>query len=222
MDKPNSDLKLHLGCGENYLDGYVNIDYPPSEHTVQKKRVADQFSDISQLKFDRGAVSEVRLHHVFEHFRRPQISAMVVCWNRWLNFGGRVHIEVPDLGRMARAFLNPFASTKERAVAERHLFGSHEAAWAAHYEGYDEHLLRSLVETFGFEVEKVQRQHWRGTDNIHVYASKKHEITTPTQAASLGEKYLHQFLVDESAGELELLRVWMKEFDQQLQLGWAS
>lgn len=217
-----ADLKLHLGCGENYLDGYVNIDYPPSEHTVQKKRVADQFSDISELKFDRGSVNEIRLHHVFEHFRRPQISAIVACWNTWLASEGRVHIEVPDLGRMAWVFLNPFSTTKERAIAERHLFGSHEAGWAAHYEGYDERLLRSLMEVFGFEVTDVRRQRWHGTRNIHIYARKKHDMLTLNEAKQAGEKYLHQFLVDESVGELEMLRFWMRDFENQLQQGWAT
>jgi hypothetical protein len=76
-------MKLHLGCGQVYLKGYVNIDYPSSEHTVQHKSVADRLTDISQLTFPTSSVEEVRLHHVFEHFRRPQISARVACWNGW-------------------------------------------------------------------------------------------------------------------------------------------
>jgi hypothetical protein len=43
-------LKLHLGCGERYLEGYVNIDYPASEHTVMSVK-PDRFADIHTLVF---------------------------------------------------------------------------------------------------------------------------------------------------------------------------
>lgn len=65
-------LKLHLGCGEVYLDGYRNIDYPPSEHTVQTQTKVDEYADIlRELVYPRASIEEVRLHHVFEHFTHP-------------------------------------------------------------------------------------------------------------------------------------------------------
>ncbi len=215
-------MKLHLGCGQVYLDGYVNIDYPLAEHTVQRKSVADKLADISELTFPPGSIDEVRLHHVFEHFRRPQIAAMVASWNSWLSMGGQLHIEVPDLGRIARVFVNPFSSIRARAVAERHLFGSHEATWAAHYEGYDERLWRFLLEEFGFRVTKVRRKSWRGTHNIHVFAKKHADLKDVDQAKSAGKKYLSAYLVDGTPGELAMLDIWMQEFDKQIKLGWAN
>ncbi len=222
MEKINKPLKLHLGCGQTYLDGYLNIDYPPSEHTVQQKTVADQFEDIKQLRFDLASVDEIRLHHVFEHFRRPEVAAMVACWNTWLKAGGVLHIEVPDLAGMAKVFLNPFSTDRAKAVAERHLFGSHEAAWAAHYEGYDEHLLKKMLKNFGFSVYKVRKKKWRGTHNIHVYAKKNNDLVSIDHALSCGKKYLCRFLVDDSPGELSLLDEWMKLFEMQLRVGWCN
>ena len=215
-------MKLHLGCGQVYLKGYVNIDYPSSEHTVQHQSVADRLADISQLTFPLSSVEEVRLHHVFEHFRRPQISAMVACWNSWMVNDGVLHIEVPDLGRIARVFANPFSSIEARAVAERHLFGSHEAAWAAHYEGYDEKLMNFLLSTFGFQVTKIKRWRWRGTHNIHVFAKKVAPLESKEAATVAGKKFLSAFMVDKTPGELEMLNVWMEGFNKQLLSGWAS
>lgn len=217
-----ASYRLHLGCGQAYLDGYLNIDYPSSEHTVQVESVADRLEDITQLRFERNSVEEVRLHHVFEHFRRPQVVAMVACWNSWLQKGGRLHIEVPDVGRIARVLVNPFTSEKKRAVAERHLFGSHEAAWAAHYEGYDERLLRQLLGSLGFNVDKVRRKTWRGTYNIHVYAIKNQDLVSIDHAMDCGRSYLCRFLVDDTLGELELLEVWMRALKVQLENGWAQ
>ena len=33
--KYGKPLRLHLGCGQQYFEGYINIDYPPSEHIVR-------------------------------------------------------------------------------------------------------------------------------------------------------------------------------------------
>ena len=136
--------------------------------------------------------------------------------------GGQLHIEVPDLGQIARVFLNPFSGEKARAVAERHLFGSHEAVWAAHYEGYDERLLRKLLTSFSFEVDRVKRKSWRGTHNIHIFARKKQDLATYENARDCARRYLGDFLVDDTPGELELLRVWMGAFDAQLETGWGA
>jgi len=215
-------VKLHLGCGQNYLDGYVNIDFPSSEHTIQEKSIADRLADITALRFESGSIDEVRLHHVFEHFRRPQITGMLACWNSWMRMGGTVHIEVPDLGRMARVFANPFASFATRAVAERHLFGSHEAGWAAHYEGYDESLLRHMFTIFGFDVVEVKRQHWRGTDNIHVFGKKVRNLGSCEDAMEAGRRFLSSFLVDDSPGELRMLEIWLEGCNRQITVGWAT
>jgi len=85
--------------------------------------------------------------------------------------GGRLRIEVPDLVLTGLAAFNPFASLRRRCVAERHLFGSHEAEWAAHREAYSAGQLRRLVCSYGFAVERMARNSWAGTFNIDLSAS---------------------------------------------------
>lgn len=96
-------MKLHLGCGQRYFEGYVNIDYPLTEHSVQQTSVADELHNLFDLRYKKETIDEVRLHHVFEHFSRAQACAMLAAWNSWLKPGGIVHIEVPDFDRTARA-----------------------------------------------------------------------------------------------------------------------
>lgn len=85
--KEGQPLRLHLGCGEQRLEGYVNIDYPPSEHTVQTKTGADIFADITTLNFPTHSVDEIRLHHVFEHFDRATALALLIKWHSCLKIG---------------------------------------------------------------------------------------------------------------------------------------
>lgn|GEM_PF-4874883 len=54
-------LELHLGCGGRHLEGYRNIDFPPSEHTVQTEIRVDEYSDIRELSHGRSRFCSERL-----------------------------------------------------------------------------------------------------------------------------------------------------------------
>jgi predicted SAM-dependent methyltransferase len=149
----NSLPKIHLGCGETYLDGYVNIDFPPEEHTIASVH-PDRYADVRTLDFEPGSVSEVRLHHLFEHFTRPESLALLVRWRKWLAPGGRLVIETPDAEGIARAFLKS-KSIADKLGLQRHLFGSQEAKWAIHYDGWFEEKYRVVFEALGFDIEKI-------------------------------------------------------------------
>lgn len=215
-------MKLHLGCGQRYLNGYINIDFPLAEHSVQHQTVADLHADILAVSYPAGSAEEVRLHHVFEHFTRPIACALISAWHIWLKPHGRLHIEVPDLNRMAAVLLNPFSSFRRKAVAERHLFGSHEARWAAHYEGYSAGMLSALVNIFGFEVSAVRRNSWRGTHNVEVLAAKSEPNWSNEKLAGAAERYLQNYLVDDSESEQKLLETWMGIYREQFKRSISS
>lgn len=211
--------KLHLGCGQRYLDGYINIDFPLSEHSVQLESVADEHHDITELHYQKNSIAEVRLHHVFEHFERPMACALVASWNSWLMENGTLHIEVPDFEKTAKAALSRFKNTNQKKVAIRHLFGSHEAEWAVHAEGYSRWLLGDLLETFGFKIVKILTNSWRGTYNIELIAQKEKDIAYE-QCDDMAAKYLEGFLLDES--EKPMLDIWLRLFQEQLQVCFAK
>jgi predicted SAM-dependent methyltransferase len=205
-------MKLHLGCGTRYFDGYVNIDYPPSEHTVQKNLVADQFANILELKYEPGTVDEVRLHHVFEHFPRPVTCALLSNWYLWLKKGGVLHIEVPDFEKTAKAALSRFTKPKQRFVALRHIFGSHEAHWAVHYEGYSNKLITELLHNFGFKIREYKRNDHKGTYNIEVIAVKENNDLKQDDLIKISKAWLANYMVDEVESEKLMHSIWVEEY----------
>lgn len=209
-------MRLHLGCGQIYLKGYLNIDFPLSKHSVQNKSVADKHADLLKLSYPENSIEEIRLHHVFEHFTRPIACALISTWYLWLKPGGILRIEVPDLYNTARTIINPFANNYAKTKAIRHLFGSHEASWAIHFEGFTSSSLKRFLENYGFKVIKSNKNSWKGTHNIEILAEKKQIGFDSKKPEKITKNYLKQFLIDESESELKLLSIWMDEYKKQV------
>ncbi len=224
-------MKLHLGCGERYLPGYVNIDLPASEHTVIKVK-ADLIADFRKLIYAPGSIDEVRCHHVFEHFTRAEALKLLLTWRRWLGVGGVLHIETPDFDTACWHYA--LSSRKARAEILRHVFGSQEAAWAQHCDGWGREKFTRVLTALGFTALKFEKRsnslskrfnspifNWLGLfvphflfrragmnelPNITVIA-KKSERQIDEEAAV--REILSEYLVG-TEGE-ELLNVWIKE-----------
>lgn len=213
--------RLHLGCGTRYLEGYVNIDHPPAEHTVQQHLIADRYEDILELKFPDCSVDEIRLHHVFEHFPRQVALALLCRWGGWLKPGGVLHIETPDVMRSAWAFVSPFATLRSRQQIIRHLFGSHEASWAAHWDGWYAGRFKLTLRQLGFESICFRRTRWGELRNIEVIAKRSEKKFTFVQYEQIVRTLLKQSLVshprrglrvDIAESEHKMLDVWMDEW----------
>lgn len=208
-------MKLHLGCGQIYLKGYVNIDLPLVKRSSQKNSVADLQQDILKLKYSADSIEEIRLHHVFEHFTRPVACALVSAWYLWLKSGGILRIEVPDFYRTAKVIFNPFIKDNKKARATRHLYGSHEAPWAIHCEGYTPKSLSLFLENYGFKVLKIKKNSWKGTYNFEIFATKFSKNINIKQFEKITCNYLKKFLVDEST-EQRLLNLWIGLYKKQI------
>lgn len=215
-------MKLHLGCGQRYFEGYVNIDFPSSAHSVQETSVADIHADILALHYPAESIEEVRLHHVFEHFPRPVACALLASWFSWLKLGGKLHIEVPDFQKTASVILNPIATFKKKALAERHLFGSHEAHWALHCEGYTPDMMKKMISCYGFKVNKIRKNSWMGTYNFELFAEKTSQRITRNDFDAITETYLRSFLVNDGETETRLLNTWMRIYSHRLDNSWAA
>lgn len=218
----SSNLKLHLGCGERYLNGYHNVDYPPSEHTVQTGTRVDEYANILELRYSADTVEEIRLHHVFEHFSRPVACALVAAWWSWLKPGGLIRIEVPDFDRTAVAVLNPFSKRKARYVALRHIFGSQEAAWAVHQEGWSPKRLKQLLVDMGFRNIKIVRNSYQGTYNFEIYGYKSVGGLSVKDFEKTARSFLSNYMVNDTPSEKRMLETWMEVYQKQVEASWAT
>lgn len=207
-------LKLHLGCGQNYLPGYLNIDYPPGEHTVQLTTKADQYSDIKKLEYAPGSVAVIRLHHVFEHFDRVTALSLLLEWYSWLKEGGLLVIETPDFEKSAHAFIRNLPSAQMKIL--RHIFGSQEASWATHYDGWYREKFHFFLETLGYRQIRFYESEWKGTYNITVAARKLRPFIPSEEQLAAADVLLRLSLVDESASEQEMLMVWRSHLKDRM------
>jgi len=204
-------LKIHLGCGQIRLDGYVNVDHPPTEHTVQEKSVADVHADIRTMDLPSQTITEVRLHHVLEHFPRVEALALLMRWNGWLCHDGLLVVETPDFERSIALLRSPWFSPARRNKVMRHIFGSQEASWAYHYDGWSESQFKRVLGSLGYGAIAFEKNSWKDTRNIVVSARKVRELTAD-ESLQVAEQLLKSYLIDDSDTETRMLETWMKQF----------
>jgi glycosyltransferase involved in cell wall biosynthesis/ADP-heptose:LPS heptosyltransferase/2-polyprenyl-3-methyl-5-hydroxy-6-metoxy-1,4-benzoquinol methylase len=209
----NQPLRLHLGCGERRLKGYINIDFPPSEHTVQASSGADVYSDITKLNLAGQSVDEIRLHHLFEHFDIATAIALLCKWHQWLKKDGIICIETPDVEVSSGLISGKDLSYKQKQSVLRHIFGSHEAPWAIHKDGWYEAKFKHVLGSLGFKDINFSRSVWQMTHNITVTAQKAESVDTQVLCVT-AKKLLRDGMVDEAASEEKLWAVWCKKFDE--------
>ena len=76
-------MKLHLGCGHNYMKGWVNVDGPKDELCYDDLK-ADIYYRIEDLDYPDNSVDEILMNAVFEHFTRYVAIMQLRKFYKWL------------------------------------------------------------------------------------------------------------------------------------------
>ncbi|MGD9110565.1 MAG: class I SAM-dependent methyltransferase [Phycisphaerales bacterium] len=198
-------LRLHLGCGQKHLDGYINIDYPPSEHNLIQPK-ADFYADIRSLNFPKGTVDEVRLHHVFEHFNRVIGLALLINWHSWLKVDGRLLIETPDLIGSAKTLVSD-ASWKTKMGVVRHLAGDQTAVWGYHVDHWFPERFERTLNKLGFDSVETKSSSWTKEpylSNVQVVAVKSKDISVQEQFEAAEQLLLESTVADDEKPKWEI------------------
>jgi predicted SAM-dependent methyltransferase len=93
---PPRGLKLHLGCGDVHLHGWVNIDL--ASRARELRQAPDLDADVRKaLPFAAGAARLIYHEHLMEHLAVDEGRRCLEDWFRVLEPGGVVRIATPDL-----------------------------------------------------------------------------------------------------------------------------
>ncbi len=91
-------LKLHLGCGNKHIEGYVNIDIRPMEEV-------DKVDNIKYLRsFKENSVDVIYSASVLEHFIRWEYKNALRRWYEILKPGGVLRVRVPDFEAIVKYY----------------------------------------------------------------------------------------------------------------------
>jgi SAM-dependent methyltransferase len=215
--REGTPLRLHLGCGEQRLRDYINVDYEPERHNVMAP-VADIFADIVELDILDGTVDEVRLHHVFEHFGRVVALAQLLKWHRWLKLGGVLRIETPNIEGGAKT-ISSDASYRTKMGHVRHLAGDQAAGWGYHVDHWFPERFRRTLEPLGFEVLRLRETRWENEpflSNVDVLARKTAELTTD-ELLDACDRLLWESTVADA--ERPTFEVWTRQLREVVKAG---
>ncbi len=213
--KRGEPLRLHLGCGEQYLDGYINVDYPQDAHNVMTVK-ADYFENLMELNFPKGSVDEIRLHHVFEHFDRATALALLIQWHEWLKIGGVLHIETPDLMGCARTLLSD-VTAKVKSGITRHLAGDQSAPWAYHLDLWYPERFEETLSKMGFAPVEIKSWSWPHEpflSNVNAVARKTQNLEREILLRSADDLLANSMV---APSETTTLATWKKSLRTALE-----
>lgn len=147
--RADAKLKLHLGCGNKYQQGYVNVD--------AYSDLADVKADILALEpFEDGSVDLIETHHVLEHLSFGESEAALAEWARKLKLGGHVIISVPDVNACCQLWFDtPEPERWGSGSISQMIFGSQEHAGMFHKSGYTPERLSALLVVKGLTIKRV-------------------------------------------------------------------
>jgi predicted SAM-dependent methyltransferase len=155
------NIKLHIGCGDKKLEGYINIDIVPTEGTDVVMDVAKELYLIPS-----NIAIEIRIESVFEHFYRYQQGEILQEFQRILKSGGKLIIKwLPDFNAIIEAYLK-----KEKGIVGEKfdLFNIYRLTHGdptpknspqqLHKDIFTKESIRMLLESNGFQIQNMKNE----------------------------------------------------------------
>lgn len=123
-----ANIRLNLGCGDNLLDGYINVD--------KYDKAADVQADITDLPFEDNSVDKVVAYQVIEHVPYNLNDKLFAEIYRVLKPAGTAILETPDIDVVAVKILQEGITDQWR----HNLVGEYYRPWDKdRYDDWEHH-----------------------------------------------------------------------------------
>ncbi len=96
-------IKLNIGCGTDYKEGWINIDNN-SDNNIQKLDL--NWDMRNPLPFEQDSIDYIFNEHFFEHLTPEDGVKVMVDLRRILKPGGTLRIAMPDLEVIVNSYQN--------------------------------------------------------------------------------------------------------------------
>ena len=160
--KSSNLLKLHLGCGEKLIPGFVHIDRNHFDHVDYVKDIAD----LPMLS--EHSVDLIYACHVLEYFHRDEAKDVLAEWYRVLKKGGLLRLAVPDFESIVKVYLK-YSDLDHRGILGP-LYGkwpnNNDQSMFYHHTVYDFNLLHWVLEEANFN--NISRYNWQDTEHANI------------------------------------------------------
>lgn len=148
--------KLHLGCADKIIPGFINIDF-------RNLQGIDVCCDVTRLSpFENDSIDLIYACHVLEHIPRPKTFNTLLEWNRVLKPGGLLRLAVPDW----ESTVEIFRRTVDYENLLNWIYGGREYGENVHYRQFTFSGLKTLLIEAGFK--RVLRYDWRRTEHANI------------------------------------------------------
>ena len=146
-------IKLNLGCGALYLNGFINCD-------IRKDVGADKVFDMSKgMPFDDGEADEIMAQDILEHFGFRETEKMLTEWKRVLKKGGLLTVQVPNIDKHIKDYWNDrndkrYVNGYDNAFEfmRANIFGGQDYEGNFHKTCFTPNTLRLVLEKLGFTM----------------------------------------------------------------------
>lgn len=140
-NRSDSGLKIHLGAGPINIQGWINIDARNAPH------IHLQSSGFDLNEFSDGAVSEIYMCHVLEHFSFSDAKVVLKKLNDKLKSGGVLRLSVPDFDQLIAIY---HAAGNDLELIKLALMGGQDYEYNFHKAVFNKTLLTDLLLSCGF------------------------------------------------------------------------